>query len=102
MLAKNGETASVSAWDRSGCSGERCDVKLDADTTVTATFSAKEDRLSVAASGDGGTDVCAGPSCVLTVAHGSSVTINGVPRRAGEIGRWVGCDSLSGNRCEVR
>ncbi len=95
----------------SGCdstmNGYICEVTVDQNKTVTATFTAQYYTLSVEKSGSGsgaitGTGIDCGLDCSESLT--GSVILTATPNSGSEIWNWAGCDSITGetwNMCVV-
>jgi hypothetical protein len=108
LLATPDASASFSSWGGcTGGSGATCDVTVDADKTVTATFVPKiQDPvtltviLSGAGSAGGGGIACPG-TCSMVVERGTALTIAATPDVSTNFTSWTGCTGGSGVSCDV-
>ncbi|HEX9890480.1 MAG TPA: hypothetical protein VGB28_00260 [Actinomycetota bacterium] len=101
--------SSFTGW--AGCdsvSATVCTVSMNADRSVTATFTRLTRTLSVTVSGSGSGAVSSVPSgvncggdCSEVYDSGTSVMLTATPDAGSRFGSWVGCDSVSANECTV-
>ena len=85
-------------WSGSGCSGTgNCQVTVNSDTTITATFNLIQYTLTVNRTGTGSGTVTSSPSgidcgsdCSETYNEGTSVTLTATPGTGSIFGGWTG------------
>jgi uncharacterized repeat protein (TIGR02543 family) len=86
------------------CTGTgACTVTMDADKTVTATFTAVPKTLTVSTVGSGmvtGTGISCPGDCVEDYAHGTSVPLTAAPAAGSILGAWSGACTGTGG-CTV-
>ncbi len=88
-------------WSGAGCSGTgNCVVTLNADTTVSATFTAIMRTLSVVKAGSG-TVTCNGGACASSYQDGSKVTLAAVPASGSAFSGWEGGGCSGTGACVV-
>jgi Divergent InlB B-repeat domain len=86
-----------------------CELVMNADKSVTATFDLEQHTLTVTKNGSGtGTvtsspaGISCDPTCSAPFNHGASVTLTGAPGTNTKPVTWTGCDSVNGsNQCIV-
>jgi hypothetical protein len=88
-----------------GCSGAGpCQLTITGDVSVSATFVAETHRLTASKSG-GGSISGPGWSCATSCTHdyvwGTAVTLVANADPGSSFTAWAGCDSTSGNTCNV-
>ncbi|HEU4384317.1 MAG TPA: hypothetical protein VFR85_12570 [Anaeromyxobacteraceae bacterium] len=94
-----------------GCdsvSGTTCNVTMNANRTVNATFTLNtvQYTLTVQKSGAGtgavsGGGINCGATCSASLAAGAAVTLTAVPDPGSAFGSWSGCDPPTGATCNV-
>jgi hypothetical protein len=90
----------------SGCdflNGNVCTVNLNANRSVTATFSILY-QLSVSVSGNGtvvGGSLDCGSICSQLYPQGTPVTLTALPASGSTLSAWTGCDTMNGDLCTV-
>src|SRR5207253_2893604 len=90
LAAAAGAGSSFFGWS-GGCSGaSSCDVTLDSNQSVTATFTPPLQGLSVSIAGSG--SVASNPACVPT----ASVTLTATPSGLSTFAGWFGSCSGTG------
>jgi hypothetical protein len=109
LTATPNRGSTFTSW--SGCdstiNGYMCEVTVDQNKTVTATFTAQRYALSVQKSGSGsGTVTGTGINCGIDCSENltGTVTLTATPSSDSEIWNWSGCDSINGdtgNTCTV-
>jgi Bacterial Ig-like domain (group 3)/Lamin Tail Domain/Divergent InlB B-repeat domain len=91
------------------CSGTGpCTVTMNANHSVTATFTAVAQTLNVTKNGTGTGNVTSSPAgincgatCSATYSNGTVVTLTATADVNSSFTSWSGCDSVSGNTCNV-
>ena len=101
--------STFTSW--SGCdstSGNTCTVSMTANRSVTATFTAVAQTLNVTRNGTGTGAVTSSPAgincgatCSATYSNGTIVTLTAAADVNSNFSSWSGCDSVSGNTCNV-
>ena len=92
------------SWN--GCdflNGNVCTVNLNANRSVTATFSVLY-KLSVSVSGNGtviGGNLNCGSICSQLYPQGTQVRLTALPASGSTLSAWTGCDTMSGDLCTV-
>jgi hypothetical protein len=103
LVASAGDGSTFTGWDGAGCSGRKlCSVKLDASTTVTATFEpTPRPRLTTSSTGPGTVSPACADGCPY--AEGDTVPITATPDSNAYLASWSGCtpDPSDRNRCSV-
>ena len=109
LSAAPGDGSKFVSWSAPGCAGTSCEVALDADTTVTATFAPQDTAtypLSVQLSGEGGGTVTSEPGgincgsdCEETFLEQTKVTLTAEPEDGSVFAGWTG--ACEGESCEV-
>jgi uncharacterized repeat protein (TIGR02543 family) len=91
-----------------GVAGATCNVTLDGDRAVTATFEpvAVTYVLTVQKSGSGsgtitGGAIGCGSTCSSSVAAGTAVALTATPDAVSTFAGWSGCDGVTGATCNV-
>ena len=102
-------TSTFTSW--SGCdttSGNTCTVAMTATRNVAATFTTTQRVLTVNRTGTGTGTVTSSPSgincgstCTANYANNTAVTLTAAADSSSTFGGWTGCDSTSGNTCNV-
>ena len=95
----------LAAWS-GACTGTRqtCQVTMDADKTVGATFRLKRHQLLVTPPENGriaGGDVDCGSRCAATHDHGDEVELVATPATGHELQGWSGACDGDSPRCEI-
>jgi hypothetical protein len=99
LTASPNTTSSFAGWSGGGCSGTAsCTVTMNASQSVTATFNAEPQQLSVTIAGDGSGTVTSSPGvidcpsiCSDTFAPGVVVTLTAVEGQNSVLVDWSGC-----------
>ncbi|MDQ3918921.1 MAG: Ig-like domain repeat protein, partial [Acidobacteriota bacterium] len=109
LTATVGANSSFAGW--TGCdstSGNTCTVAMSATRSVTATFNSTLRTLTVTRNGTGAGTVTSSPAgincgatCSATYADGTLVTLTAAAAVNSAFAGWTGCDSTSGNTCNV-
>ena len=111
LAANPGTGSSFAGWS-GDCSGSgACSVTMTASRSVTAAFTLKKVRLTVSPTGTGTGSVSSSPAgiskctagggaCSAEFDHGTAVKLTAAPG-AGSTTSWTGCDSSSGNTCNL-
>ena len=118
LTAEADEHAEFVEWE--GCdapSGDECEMTMSADKSVKAVFAYITHNLTVEVSGEGsvealeppsptsgsivGCEAAGGASCEAEYVEGESVTLVATPEAEWTVEGWSGCDSSSGDECEV-
>ena len=108
LTATPGANSVFSGW--TGCVSvtNECVVTMDAAKTVTATFGLEQRSLTVSKSGSGTGSVSSSPAgvdcgsdCSQNYDHGTAVTLTPTPGANSTFTSWSGCDSVTGNVCNV-
>jgi hypothetical protein len=88
---------------------KECEVTMSAVKSVTATFGLKQVQLQVTKAGSGSGTVTSSPAgiecgatCAASFDQDSTVILSGVSGLHSETVQWSGCDSMSGEECEVK
>jgi hypothetical protein len=79
---------------------------MNADTSVTATFTRNQHTLTVGKSGTGsgtitGTGINCGTDCTEIYNYGSMIAIAAAPDADSVFTSWTGCDSVTDNICNI-
>ena len=90
--------STFAGWSGSGCSGTAtCTLTMDAAKTVTATFTLRQWRVTVARKGTGNGTVTSSPAgiscpgaCTTTFGHGTAVTLSAHPAAGAKFTGWTG------------
>jgi YD repeat-containing protein len=90
--------STFAGWSGDGCSGTgNCQVAVNSDTTITATFNLIQYTLTVNRTGTGSGTVASSPSgidcgsdCSETYNEGTSVTLTATPGSGSTFGGWTG------------
>lgn len=104
--------STFTGWSGGKCSGTgACQLTLDSDTTVTATFTrlpAPQVTLTVVRAGSGGGIVTSGPagidcgsSCSAVFAEGIHVTLSAAPAGQSRFEGWSGACATASTTCTV-
>src|ERR1043165_7760453 len=109
LTATVGANSSFAGW--TGCdttSGITCTVTMSAIRNVTATFNSTLRTLTVTRNGTGTGTVTSSPAgincgatCSSVYADGTPVTLTAAADVNSAFAGWTGCDSTSGNTCNV-
>jgi hypothetical protein len=99
LTASPNATSSFAGWSGGGCSGTAsCTVTMNASQSVTATFNAEPQQLSVTIAGDGSGTVTSSPGvincpsiCSDMFAPGVVVTLTAVEGQNSVLVDWSGC-----------
>jgi uncharacterized repeat protein (TIGR02543 family) len=102
-------TSAFTVWG--GCdssSGNQCSVTMNSARNVTATFTTTQRVLTVNRTGTGTGTVTSSPAgincgatCSATYADNTPVTLTAAASLNNTFDGWTGCDSASGNTCNV-
>ncbi len=104
--AANGDS-DFAGWSGGGCSGAGgCNVTVNADTTVIATFNLKPVTLTVQKQGSGsgtvsGGGIDCGGICAVNVTPGASVSLGAVPSAGSTFVSWSGGGCSGNGACNV-
>jgi Divergent InlB B-repeat domain/PASTA domain len=98
LSAAGGAGSAFAGWSGGGCAGTgACIVTLDADTSVTATFTLVPETLAVWKTGDGTGTVASSPAgidcgtgCSQAYDYGSSVTLTASAAKGSAFAGWAG------------
>ena len=112
LTAKADTKSTFTGWSGGGCSGTgTCQVTLNADTTITATFAksgASKKSLTVAKTGTGAGAVSSNPSgidcgttCTAPFDQASSVTLTAHADTGSAFGGWAGGGCSGTGTCKV-
>jgi hypothetical protein len=103
MRAAYDQRATTIGWQGTTCSGHICRVRLERDTTVTASFAPRQYALTVRSRGPGRVAECSGRrSCTLSYRYGQTATLVATPGSRGVLAGWDDCEHSRANRCTVR
>jgi hypothetical protein len=110
VVAMPAAGSEFTAWsgECDAVAGNRCEVTLDADKAVEATFTLQDHILTVSKGGTGTGTVTSSPagidcgaSCSHAYDHGASVTLSASPGAISDFAGWSGCDQVIGGQCKV-
>jgi Bacterial Ig-like domain (group 3)/Lamin Tail Domain/Divergent InlB B-repeat domain len=109
LTANANAGSTFTSW--TGCdstSGNTCNVSMNSNRTVTATFTSAQRTLTVNRTGTGTGTVTSSPAgincgatCSATYNDGTPVTLTAAADVNSTFAGWTGCDSTSGNTCNV-
>jgi hypothetical protein len=96
-------------WDGGGCSGAgTCQLTLNEDTTVTATFTLQSWTLDVTRGGNGSGDVACDPAgidcgedCIQVYDDGTAVTLTATPAAGSDFSGWNGGGCSGTGTCQM-
>lgn len=98
----------IGDWSVETCSGNTCELTLDAAQTVAIEFHKQGHLLTVSKGGDGTGTVSSSPagidcgaSCEHSYAHGSMITLTATATGGSSFGGWSGACSGFGTTCVV-
>ena len=109
LTAASSADSNFTGWS-GACTGTgNCTVTMDAARSATATFTLKTFTLSVATAGNGTvtSDVgginCGanGTVCSASFTIGTAVKLTATPAGGATFSGWSGCDSATGNTCDL-
>ncbi|MCA9578451.1 MAG: hypothetical protein KC668_23625 [Myxococcales bacterium] len=115
LIASPASSSDFTSWSGGGCSSNgACNVTMTAATAVTATFTLKQQPLTVTVSGSGSGTVSSNPAgisctktggtCAANYTHGTMVTLTATPTSGGgnTFAAWGGaCTGQTGSTCTL-
>ncbi|MCB9746769.1 MAG: hypothetical protein H6740_29620 [Alphaproteobacteria bacterium] len=103
VTASAAEGAVFVGWSEPSCRGLACEVSLDDDRTLEATFARLSWTLTITKTGDGAGRVSSqpagidcGPTCEASFVHATEVTLSATPDSGSEFAGWSGACSGMG------
>ncbi|HEX3736118.1 MAG TPA: hypothetical protein VHV53_01135, partial [Solirubrobacterales bacterium] len=111
LTAAPAEHSEFAGWSGGGCSGTgSCEVTLEGDASVAATFRHLHHTVSVSVVGGGRVRASTGRilacregagTCQGAYPEGTALTLTAMPDAQHAFAGWSGCDSVDGSTCNL-
>ncbi|MGL4207092.1 MAG: InlB B-repeat-containing protein, partial [Aeromonadaceae bacterium] len=96
-----------SGWSLAACPGATpCNVTMDGDKRLSASFTLQQFLLSVSKSGTGsgtvtGNGINCGNLCSLTLDYATAVVLTATPTAGSQLASWSGCTTSTATSCST-